>query len=635
MAWRQRTVGPPSWQVRLAWVGLLWTAYLLTVVAAGGRHQAAVLPLGVIPLAVTGALFGWRLGALAGALSFPALTSALAWTGAADATHLLRDNAVRWVVAVIVAGCAGWAAEQVARTREQGAALRREIEGRTQVEAKLRTAASEYRALVENSPDLVSRFGRDRKRLYANRTVERLEGAPRESLVGKGLTAGELPPLPKGTLEAFLEAMDQVFAQGEPVTIEVDGPSTVGPRRFETRLIPEHGPDGQVATVLALSRDVTEHRLATRQLELANQTLAAVIDGSPVAIVQCDHEGVVRLWNPAAERLLGWQADEVIGHPDPSVPAQQRAALTTQQAGLATGTTQLRADQVRLAKDGTQVPVDSYDSRLPTTHQFPGGVVTLLVDLRERQRAREADALRSEQAQHRRFLNTAAHELGTPLTPIRLQIGALRIRLDDRLQEPERRGFDLITRNLERLTRLVQDLLDATRLQAGRLRMERAVVHVDALASDVVRSLEAKAEADGVALVCDAQGGLDVEGDETRLSQVLMNLLQNALKFTPRGGRVTLKAHASPGEDGVDIEVSDTGVGMAPGAAGQVFQPFVRLAEAEDKPGTGLGLFICKGIVEQHGGRVQATSPGLGRGTTFLVHLPRHAPESLTGAAAA
>ncbi len=442
-----------------------------------------------------------------------------------------------------------------------------------------------------------------------------------------------MPAVSPATAQMFIAALDNVFDTKTQKVLEVDAPTPNGLRSFETRIVPELDDHGDVATALVLSRDITESRQAREKLAAANRTLESVIESSPVAIVQLDRESKVQLWNPAAQRLFGWAADEVIGRPDPLVPAKDDALDSAIPWRLESGSTLLRQGVARLAKDGSPIPVDVYLYPIASPDGNVQGMVQILVDLRERRRAIEADELKAEQVMRARFLNTAAHELATPLTPIRLQVSALRRRLEGRLDDEERKGFDLVSRNVDRFTRLVQDLLDATRLQVGRLRMERKPVHIESVAADVVHSFADKAQEDGIALTYVANGTLDVEGDETRVSQVLINLVQNALKFTPRGGAVNVDAHAAA--NGVDIEVTDTGIGMRPDEAQQLFQPFLRLEQATAKAGTGLGLYICKGIVEQHGGTVRAQSAGPGKGSTFLVHLPLHPPATLTTGIAA
>jgi PAS domain S-box-containing protein len=243
----------------------------------------------------------------------------------------------------------------------------------------------------------------------------------------------------------------------------------------------------------------------------------------------------------------------------------------------------------------------------------------------ERARAQrlELEQLKEMNAFKTMFLNTAAHELGTPLTPIRIQLHTLRDAFP-RL-EPEQRAaaLDLLDRNVERVIRLVDDILDAARLQAGRLDLRPREIRVEPIVDDVVSSFEPQAHERDVRIERRIEPGLKLHADAKRLDQILVNLVSNAIKFTPGGGRVVIEARRSP--DGALIRVADTGAGFASDQIRNLFRPFTRLHEATgpSRPGTGLGLYITKGLVELHHGWISAESEGPGKGATFTLHLPR------------
>lgn len=245
---------------------------------------------------------------------------------------------------------------------------------------------------------------------------------------------------------------------------------------------------------------------------------------------------------------------------------------------------------------------------------------------REAQRIKEMAEFKTQ------FLSNAAHELATPLTPLKLQLATMRGRLAS--QDPE--GFRMLERNVHRLGTLVDDLLDAARLQAGHLRLRPAPLPVPDLLGRVCVSFAPQAGVAGVTLgVLGSPPALQVVGDETRVEQVLFNLVHNALKFTPRGGQVWLAADVD-GPDAV-IRVQDTGIGLTPAQAERLFQPFTQVHDTSQVPkagGTGLGLYIAKGIAEQHGGDLRVESPGPGRGCTFTLRLPQVPASAAAGAAA-
>lgn len=240
----------------------------------------------------------------------------------------------------------------------------------------------------------------------------------------------------------------------------------------------------------------------------------------------------------------------------------------------------------------------------------------------ERRRAEEQlrDAnqrLRRLNEARRQLLNMTAHELGNPLTPISIHLGLLRASVGD---GEGSRSLDVLERNVARLRALVQDLLETARLEAGTVHLEIRPVDV---AAEARRATEAVAE---VAL----QSGVDLrmsgareawaQCDPKRLAQVLDNLLSNALKFTPRGGRVDVLVAAGPA---VVVEVQDSGIGIAEEGLARLFEPFQQVHDRKvSKGGTGLGLHIARGLVESMGGTLTARSAGAGKGATFRIELP-------------
>lgn len=238
----------------------------------------------------------------------------------------------------------------------------------------------------------------------------------------------------------------------------------------------------------------------------------------------------------------------------------------------------------------------------------------------------ELSRMRDLEATKTQFFNAAAHEIGTPLTPIRLQIALLKKLAEAGTDPAQRHSLDILDRNVRRLAQLNQDILDVARLQAGRLSVDKRPLDLAALLLDVAETFEPMAESKGITLSTSCVPGLRVEGDATRITQVLYNLVNNALKFTPRGGLVSIEGRVAAND--CEILVRDTGPGLAPGQIARLFQPFSQVLGKEQPPhvGTGLGLFISRGIVELHGGRIWCESPGPGEGATFAFALPRATP---------
>ncbi len=237
--------------------------------------------------------------------------------------------------------------------------------------------------------------------------------------------------------------------------------------------------------------------------------------------------------------------------------------------------------------------------------------------------AREREAReRAEAADHGKdeFLATLSHELRTPLNAIMgwasmLRAGKMRAERHDE-------ALDVIARNARALTRLVEDLLDMSRVITGKMRLELTPVPLAPILRDTVDTVRPSAEARGVTLATRIDEGVGtVLGDPARLQQILWNVLSNAIKFTDAGGTVTVSAHASEGQ--VHVAIHDTGIGIAPGFLPHVFDRFRQADSSTTRShgGVGLGLSIVRHLVELHGGRIEATSPGPRQGATFTVHL--------------
>jgi signal transduction histidine kinase len=225
----------------------------------------------------------------------------------------------------------------------------------------------------------------------------------------------------------------------------------------------------------------------------------------------------------------------------------------------------------------------------------------------------EADRLKDE------FVALISHDLRTPLTSI---IGYLELTMDDEnLTDAQRSYLTIVDRNADRLLHLVNDLLFVARLEAGELDLHPDDLDLVAIVRQSVAEAEPRAAAKGIDLICDAEGPVQVRGDKGRMFQLLDNLVSNAIKFTPEGGDVRVSIGPSNGV--ARLEVADTGIGIDPGEQDLLFQRFFRASTANEQqiPGTGLGLYIARAIVEAHRGSISVQSEP-GAGTSFQIELP-------------
>ncbi|MFZ5521705.1 MAG: ATP-binding protein [Pseudomonadota bacterium] len=357
-----------------------------------------------------------------------------------------------------------------------------------------------------------------------------------------------------------------------------------------------------------------------RRLVASDRYLASVLGAAQDAIVSVDEAGRVVTWNTGAERLFGRRQAQVSGlalaalFDDPDAFAT--AVRAVQQLGPADGPRQAFAMQ----RDGQTRQIEATFDLIRNEQGGAIGVLALMRDVTD-QRAAE-QALQAASRQKDEFLAMLAHELRNPLAPIRAASEILR-----RLNSTDARAQQaatIIARQVEHMTGLIDDLLDVARVTRGMVALERAPVDLDSIVSPAVEEVRALIEAKRQTLLVPAFGeALHVDGDRKRLTQVVANLLNNAAKYTPEGGRISIELSATPEQ--VQLVVRDTGVGMDAELLPRVFDLFSQGQRSHDRAqgGLGIGLALVRNLVQLHGGSVRACSDGPGRGSCFTVTLPR------------
>ncbi|MBV9733224.1 MAG: PAS domain S-box protein [Verrucomicrobia bacterium] len=391
-------------------------------------------------------------------------------------------------------------------------------------------------------------------------------------------------------------------------------------------------------------RDVT----ARNKADFVSRRLAAIVDNSDDAIIGKDLNSIITSWNQGAQKIFGYSAEEMIGTSVKRlIPADRQQEEDEILACLRKGDRYDHFETVRVTKDGRELHVsltispikdafgnvigaskiarDITDKKLAETALKEAQKTTEAGNaekarLLESERLARAEAERASRMKDE-FLATLSHELRTPLNAV---LGWSSVLLGtENLDTQMTQGLEAIDRNARVQAQIIDDLLDMSRIISGKVRLEVQPLDLPAILLEAVETVRAGASAKGIRLqtVVDPLNAL-VLGDPNRLQQVFWNLLNNAIKFTPKGGRVQILLQRINSH--VDVSVVDTGEGIPPDFLPYIFNRFQQADPSTTRRhgGLGLGLAIVKSLVELHGGEVRAKSSGIGKGATFIVTLP-------------
>jgi PAS domain S-box-containing protein len=487
-------------------------------------------------------------------------------------------------------------------------------------------SAEDLRDFVENAVEGLHSSDANGIILWANQAELDLYGYSSADYLGRPEAAFHVDP-------SRLEDMQRRLAQGDTI------------RNFESEIRRQDGStrrvllnasglweDGQFVRSRCFTRDVTRWRAATA----ASDRLVAIVTSSEDAIVSKDLTGRITSWNASAERIFGYLADEAIGRSiHLIIPSDRRSEEDIVLERIRRGEQVNHFETVRRRKDGTFVEVSLTISPIRDSSGQIVGASKIARDVSDRKRIeadREGLLVRAEQARVEaeranrvkdEFLATLSHELRSPLNAIHgwARLAAGHVTEDS--PPTLRRALEVIDRNVALQLRLITDLLDISRFGHGKMSIQHEQVDAAAVVGSVIDSLRPDAAARQIQVTPRIMTAETfVSGDASRLEQVVRNVLANALKFTPRGGEVTVSLEAVGSQ--LEIAVADNGEGIAAEFLPQVFDRF-RQADATTTRrhgGLGLGLAVARHLVEAHGGQITAESPGVGRGATFRIRLP-------------
>jgi PAS domain S-box-containing protein len=387
---------------------------------------------------------------------------------------------------------------------------------------------------------------------------------------------------------------------------------------------------GTLVGFAKITRDLTERRAHEERLRESEERLRLIIESvQDYAIFMVDPTGVVASWNRGAERITGYTAAEIIGQHFSRFFSREdiaeRAPERELREALQLGRTEYEG--WRLRKDGSRFWANVVITPLLTSAGEHRGFVKVTRDLTQR---RQVEALEQSNRRINEFLAMLAHELRNPLAPIR---NAITVMQRVETQEPTIAwARDVIDRQAGHLSRLVDDLLDISRITSGKITLRRELVDLNEVVLRAVEAARPQVESRQHALAVEmVPEPLTVSGDTTRLLQVFVNLLNNAAKYTPDKGRIAVTS--SRQGDEARVTVRDNGIGIAPHLLPKVFDLFAQgdRSLARSEGGLGIGLTLARRLVDMHAGEIDARSAGVNQGAEFTVRLPLARPVRIGG----
>ncbi|HEY9807829.1 MAG TPA: PAS domain S-box protein [Halomicronema sp.] len=540
-------------------------------------------------------------------------------------------------------------------SQETGVFFVLDLSERKKVEQALRESEARFRTMADNSPTYIWMTDSNGHCTYFNRPWLEFKGY---STLEESLEKGWLDEMHPSDIDDSIKIYLKAFNARESFEMEYRHKRADGEYRWILDTgVPLYAPDGSFLGYIGSGIDITERREAEERLYETNLTLNRLIQSCPLAITVFDLEtGIVKMWNPAAERIFGWTAEETIGKFIPSVSRGNLNEFLANIEVVREGGELAAKETKRLHKNGNFVEVAIWGARLVDANNNMS-CLSIIADITENKRLeaernqlliREQTAREQAEKANRvkdEFLAVLSHELRSPLNAILGWAQMLRSRKFN--EAMTNKALETIERNARLQSQLIEDLLDVSRILRGKVSLSLSPINLASVMEAAVDTVRLSATAKLIEIERFIQPNLGmVAGDGGRLQQVFWNLISNAIKFTSEGGRIEIRLSKVRGndietgeEEGIihavpkfelpmtnfaQIQVIDNGKGISREFLPSVFEYFRQADSSSTRAhgGLGLGLAIVRHLVELHGGMVKAYSKGEGYGATFTVWLP-------------
>ncbi|WP_152050496.1 hybrid sensor histidine kinase/response regulator [Tautonia marina] len=499
-----------------------------------------------------------------------------------------------------------------------------DVTERCRIEERLRSERERVQLVADAVPALMSYIDANACYVMNNRSYETWFALRRETVVGKHMSE----VLGESAWKTLRPHVEMALA-GNVVSYESEVPYRDGGTRWiSATYTPDLGEGGLVRGFVAHVTDITERHLREEQLRESEARFRQLAEAMPQIVWVADQAGQIRYLSRHWSEYTGMPTEKGMG--DQWVECVHRddrpGMLSRWEEAIREGTPYRTEYRLR-DKNGIDrwhlvrgVPVRDDAGRVVRWY----GSIT---DIDEPKRL--AEALQDADRRKDEFLATLAHELRNPLAPIRHAVALLR---KQGPPDPELQAYrDVIDRQIGNMARLLDDLLDVSRITSNKLELRCETIDLASIVQMAVETSRPLIEAGGHELVVDLPSeSIMLDADPTRLSQIFSNLLNNAAKYSDEAGRITLSVHQHEGQ--VDVSVRDTGIGIDAEHLSRIFEIFSQVEPAlhRSQGGLGIGLALVRGLVQLHGGTVEARSDGPGAGSEFIVHLPLARPGART-----